>query len=72
MLFSASDTAQLFAKNFSKNSYLDGYGTYLPDFLSRTNLKLHNISITLRMVKKIITNFHSSKVYGPYCISVVE
>ena len=51
-LFSASETAKLFAKNFSKNSHLDGYGAYLPDFLSRTNLKLHNISITLRMVKR--------------------
>ena len=56
MLSSASDKAKLFAKNFPKNSNLDGSGIYLPIFPSRTNLKLHNISITPKMVKKVITN----------------
>ena len=36
-----------------------------------TNLKLHNISITPKMVKKVITNLDSSKVSGPDCIPVV-
>ena len=49
---SASDKAKLFPKNFSKNSNLDDSGISLPVFPSRTNLKLHNISRTAKMVKK--------------------
>ena len=71
MLSSASDKATLFAKNVSKNSNLDGSGISLPAFLSRTNLKLNNISITPKMVKKVITNLDSSKASGPDCIPVV-
>ena len=70
VLSSASDKAKLFAKNFSKNSNLDS-GISLPVFPSRTNLKLHNISITTKMVKKVITNLDSSKASGPDCIPVV-
>ena len=66
-----SDKAKLFAKNFSKNSNLDDSTISLPVFLSRTNLKLHNISVTSRMVKKFITNLDSSKASGPDCIPVV-
>ena len=40
-------------------------------FLSRTNLKLHKISVTPKMVKKVITNLDSSKASGPDCIPVV-
>ena len=71
VLSSASDKAKLFAKNFSKNSNLDDSGISLPVFLSRTNLKLHTISITPKMVKKVITNLDSSKASGPDCIPVV-
>ena len=71
VLSSASDKAQLFAKNFSKNSSLDDSGVSLPVFPSRTNLKLHNISITPKMVKKVIRNLDSSKASGPDCIPVV-
>ena len=39
-------------------------------FLSRTNLKLH-ISVTLKIVKKVITNLDSSKASGPDCIPVL-
>ena len=67
VLSSASDKAKLFAKN----SNLDVFGISLPVFPSRTNLKLHNISITPKMITKIITNFDSSKVFGPDCIPVV-
>ena len=63
VLSSASDKAKLFAENFSKNS--------LPVFPSRTNLKLHNISITPKMVKKVITNLDSSKASGSDYIPVV-
>ena len=71
MLSSASDKAKLFAKNFSKNSNLDESGIFLPVFPSRTNLKLYNISVTLKMVKKVIMNLDSSKASGPDCIPVV-
>ena len=71
VLSSASDKAKLFAKNFSKNSNLDDFGISLPVFPSRTNLKLHNISITPKMVKKVIMNLDSSKASGPDCIPVV-
>ena len=57
--------------NFSKNSNLDDSGIYLPVLPSRTNLKLHNTSITPKMVKNIITNLDSSKASGPDCIPVV-
>ena len=68
---SASDKAKLFAKNFSKNSNLDDSGMSLPVFPSRTNLKLHNISVTLKMVKKVLANLDSSKPSGPDRIPVV-
>ena len=64
VLSSASDKAKLFTKNFSKNSNLDDPGISLPGFLSRTNLKLYNISITPKMVKKVITNLDSSSVWS--------
>ena len=56
VLSSASDKATLFAENFSMNSVLDGSGISLPVFLSRTNLKLHNISVSLKMVNKVVMN----------------
>ena len=60
----------MFAKEFSKNSNLDDSGIYLPVFPSTTNVRLHNISITPEMVKKVITNLDSSKASGPVCIPV--
>ena len=71
MLPSASDNAKLFAKNFSKNSNLDDSGISLPVFPSRTNLKLYNISVTSKMVEKVIMNLDLSKASGPDCIPVV-
>ena len=53
-----------------KNSYLDDSGISLPVFPSRTNLKLHNISVTPKVVKKAITNL-LSKPTDPDCIRVV-
>ena len=46
VLSSTSDKAKLFAENFSKNSNLDDLDISLPVsfFLSRTNLKVHNMS----------------------------
>ena len=71
VLSSASDKAKLFAENFSKNANIDASGISLPVFHSRTNLKLHNISVTPKMVKEVITNLYLSKASGPDCIPVV-
>ena len=68
MLSSATDKAQLFAENFSKNSNLDDSGISLPIFPSRT---LHNISVIPKMVKKVITDLGSSDASSPDCIPVV-
>ena len=71
MLSFASEKAKLFPKLFSKNSNLDGSGISLLVFPSRTNLKLHNISVNPKMVKKVITNLDLSKASGPDCIPVM-
>ena len=71
VLPSASYKAELFAENFSKNSNLYDSGISLPVFLSRTNLKLHKISVIPKMVKKVIMNLDLSKTSGPDCIPVV-
>ena len=69
LLSSAFDEAKLIAKNVSKNSNLDGSGISLPIFSSKTNLKLLNIYVTLKLVK-FITNLDSSKASSPDCIPV--
>ena len=71
MLSSASDKAKLFAKNVSKNSNLDDSYISLPVYSSRTNLKLHNIPVTFKMVKMVITNLDSSKASSLDCIPLV-
>ena len=71
VLSSASDKAKLFAENLSVNSNLDDSGISLPVFPSRTNLKLHNISVTPKMVRKVVMNFDFSKASGPDYIPVV-
>ena len=55
---------------FSKNSNIDDLDIS-PVFLSRTNLKLHNIAVTPKLVKRVITNPGSSKASGLDCITVV-
>ena len=71
MLPSASDKANLFAENFLNYSNLDDLGISLPAFSSRTNLKLHNISVTSKMVKKVAMNLDLPKASDPDCIQVV-
>ena len=75
VLPSASEKAKAFAENFSTNFNLDDSGidsgTFLPVFPSQTNLKLHNISVTPKMIKEVIMNFDLSKALGPDCIPVV-
>ena len=70
VLSSASDKAKLFAENFSLNSNLDDSGVSLPVFPSRINLKLH-ISVTPKMVRKVVMSLDLSKASGPDCIPVV-
>ena len=59
VLSSGSGKAKLLVKNFSKNSNLDDLGISLPVVPSTTNLKLHNTSVALKMIKKVITNLDS-------------
>ena len=70
VLSSASDKAKLFAEKFSKN-FLDDSGISLPDFPSRTNLKLHSFCVSPKILKKVIMNLDLSKASGPDCIPVV-
>ena len=44
---------------------------FLTVFPSRTNLKLHNISAIPKVVKKVVTNLYSSRVFGLDCMAVV-
>ena len=45
--------------------------TFLTVFPSVTNLKLHKISVTPKVIKKVITNLDSSKASGPDCFPLV-
>ena len=71
MLSSVFDKAKLFAENFSKNYNLDDSGIFLSVFPSSSNLKLHNFSVTPKMIKQVIMNLDFSKASGPDCILVV-
>ena len=53
------------------NSYLEYSGISFPVFASRTNLKLHDFSVTAKMVKEVLMNLYLSKAFGPDCIPVV-
>ena len=66
----ASEKEKLFAENFSKNSNLVDSGISVPVFSSRNNLRQHNISVTPKIVKKVIT-LDLSKASGPDCIPVI-
>ena len=71
VLSSASDKPKLFSENFFMNSNLDDSGISLPVFPSRTNLKLNNISVTPKMVRKVVMNLNLTKASDPDCIPVV-
>ena len=55
----------MFDENFHKNFNLDDSGFSLPVFPSKTNLKLQNIPVTPKMVRKVIIKLNLSKVSGP-------
>ena len=61
----------LIKPNYLLKTFLTTLTLMTQVFHSRTNLKLHNISVTPKMVKKVITNFDSSKASCPDCIPVV-
>ena len=67
----ASHKAKLFAENVYNTSNFDDSGIFSPVFRSRTNLKLHNTSVTPKVVKKIIMNLDLSKASDPNCIPVI-
>ena len=71
MFPSVSDKAKLFPENILKNSDLDDSGISLPVFACRTNVQLHNISVTPKIVKKIEMNLDLSKASALDCIPVV-
>ena len=71
ILSSASEKAKLFPENSNRNSNIDDSGISLLVFLSATNLKLHNISVTPKMVENVIANLLLSKACGPDSIPVV-
>ena len=71
MLSPASDKAKLVADNFSMSSNIDNSGISLPVFPSRINLELHNISVTPKIVRKVVMDLDLSKASGPDCIPVV-
>ena len=58
-------------KKVSRYSSLDDSDISLPVFPSRSNLKLHNISLTSKLDAKVISNLDFSKASGPDCIQVM-
>ena len=61
----------LVKQNVSKKSDLDDSGISLLIFPSRTNLRLHNFSVTPKMFKKIIINLDLSKASCCDCVPVI-
>ena len=70
MLSYACDKAKLLLKTFLRTLILKTISFPIV-FSSRTNLKLHNLSITPMMVKKVIMNLDLPKASGPDCVPVV-
>ena len=62
-------------KKLCRNSNLDDLGISLPVFPLKTNLKLHNFSVTSKLITnvttKFITDLDLSKASSPDCIPVV-
>ena len=58
---------EFFSENLFKKYDLDEPSISLTPFPSRNNLNLHNVSVTSKLDKKVITNF----VKDPDCTPVV-
>ena len=59
----------MFPEIFSENSNCYHFGSCVPGFPFRTNLKLH-IFVLPKMVKKIITAYASPEASSPGCIQL--
>ena len=70
-LSSPSDKANRFLKTFLRTLILMTQVFRYLVFPSITNRKLHNISVTPKMFKKVTTNLDSPKASGPDFIPVV-
>ena len=68
-----SDKAEFLSEIFSENSYFGDIGISLPAFPFRSSPKLHDNSLSHKIVKAcwFITNFGSSKSSGPFYIPKV-
>ena len=67
----ASDRAKIFVGIFSKISNLGDSGISLFAFSSRTKMKLHNIPLSLKLDRKVMTNLDYSGVPGLICVPEV-
>ena len=70
VLSSTSDKTIYLLKTFLRTNF-DESVISLPTLTSRENLKLNNVIVTLKFIKKIITNLEFWKAAGPDCILVV-
>ena len=72
ILSSAADKARFCAISFSRDSNFDDAGIFLPTFPSTyLNLsELHNLPVTPKMVKNVITDLSHFNVTCPDCIPV--
>ena len=61
----AFDKVKLFGEIFPGKSSFDDSGGSVCGFLSRTKLKLHNISVTREIFKKVLGALYLSKWCGP-------
>ena len=61
MLSSASDKVKSFARDFSNYSNFDDSGIFLHVFPSRTNLKLHNISMIYILFRHVSLSFFKAR-----------
>ena len=70
-MFSAFDKAKLFADILSGSFNFHDSGISWYAFPSRNYLKLHNIPVTPKMVKKVVADLDPSETPGPESIWVV-
>ena len=71
VISSSIDKANLFASNFASNSTLEERGHPLPEFPSRTDSLLGNITVTVKDIATRIRNLDSTKATGPDDIPVI-
>ena len=65
LVSSASDKKNILLKTLQRTLILMTEVSIYQFLFCRTNLKLYNISVALKLVKKVITNLDSSKASGP-------